>query len=350
MRSKRITFNLLIPASAGILIFIYVFYGRTGIIPALEDNFLAYLIALIAGLCIGFVMMRIDRYFRNFWDRKLNVAYFLTLQLTIKYVAAILIVTTVTLGFLMLTTTFNFTVLWLEYYDEIIKILILTSVMMLIYSLTSFTLQSYNFYAYHQLEKMRQERDQVELQFEALKGQLSPHYLFNCLNTISSLVHHGANQTEDFIRRMAKTFQYVLTNDEKQLVTVAEELEFVKAYNYLLKVRFQNYLSIRIDIPKYQQQSFIPPLTLQMLLENAVKHNVIDEENQLTVTFTADDSKIYVKNNKTIKSSEQESFNIGLDNIKKRYRYLCGESIQIKDRKKFEVHLPMIFEKEVAHA
>jgi len=182
----------------------------------------------------------------------------------------------------------------------------------------------------------------LELQFEALKSQLSPHYLFNCLNTISSLVHRDPKLTESFIRRLAQTYQYILNTKNRKLVKLAEEIEFVKAYNYLLRVRFEEALKINIDLPEELLASDVPPLTLQILVENAVKHNVISEESPLEISIKADPQTVTVSNNLTRRADVENSFKVGLENIKKRYEFFTEIPVRVVNNELFEVQLPVL--------
>src|SRR5262249_52739870 len=151
-----------------------------------------------------------------------------------------------------------------------------------------------------QVEQLRSERWQLKLQFESLKSQISPHYLFNCLNTISSLLYKDSHMAEEFIRRMADTFRYVLSNQKQKLVSLREEVEFVKAYYYLLQVRYEHHLKLEVNLPKSLLDSRIPPMTLQMLVENAVKHNIISKDQPLLVYISAQDNTfINVTNTRT---------------------------------------------------
>ena len=343
MKNRLLIFNIALPAISGVLIFIYIFYGRTGKIPAIDIQFWPYFISLLFGMIVGILMWLLDKRLKKSWDNNGNITGMLALQLIIKLLMSLTIVFIAMCLYLLLFDNIEFSRAWTVYYDEVIKIIILTMGMVLIFGLVSFTLQSYNYYAFHRIERLRQERDQLELQFEALKSQLSPHYLFNCLNTISSLIHRSAMQTEDFIRRMAKTFQYVLNNDKKKLVTIGEEIAFVKSYNYLLKVRFENQLRLDIELEKDILDCLIPPLTLQLLMENAVKHNLIDENHSLVVRIYSEGPDfLIIENSKSGIPQVKESFNIGLENIRKRYHYLCDKKITVHDNEKFIVKLPIL--------
>jgi len=202
---------------------------------------------------------------------------------------------------------------------------------------------TYNQYAVTQINALKNDRNQLKLQYEALKSQLSPHYLFNSLNTISSLVYKDANQAENFIRNLAQTYEYVLGKNNAIFVSLQEELDFVKSYNYLLQVRFENNVHLSIDIPEVFLKSSIPPLTLQMLVENAVKHNDVTDKNPVYITVKMNkNSALVVENTKNIAENKKVSFAIGLSNIKKRYKLLSNKTVTVIDGEKFTVTLPII--------
>jgi len=211
------------------------------------------------------------------------------------------------------------------------------------YTIIDFAWFSYRQYAVVQIQKVQVTRNQLELQYEMLKSQLSPHYLFNSLNTISALLYKDAALTEDFIRNFARTYQYVLDTNSKKLVYLSQELDFIRAYIFLLKVRFDESLRVNIDLPKQVYQSQIPPLTLQLLIENAVKHNVITEGAPLNITIALDESnRLQVKNNKTTLPDSTSSFKVGIANIKKRYSYFSKIPIKIVNDHFFSVTLPLL--------
>ena len=223
------------------------------------------------------------------------------------------------------------------------KIGILLSLFLFIYEIFYGWFYSYNYYAHKQIESLKLDRLQLELQFESLKSQISPHFLFNCLNTLSSLIYKDTRLAEEFIRRMADTFQYVLKNQKKKFVPLHEELDFVKAYYYLLQVRFQNNLRLEINLPKSILDSPIPPLTLQMLMENSVKHNIISTDTPLLIYLSArDNTHLLVTNSKTKSNVKTAGFQVGLEAVHKRYAFFTEEKILLTDTDKFTVQLPIL--------
>ena len=230
-----------------------------------------------------------------------------------------------------------------EYDRFILNLLIIAFLMNLFLSIGTFTLYAYNEYSVIQIQSVELQRKQLQLQFEALRSQLSPHYLFNCLNTVSNLVYKDANLAEEFIRRFAQTYQYVLSTNQERLVSVAEEIEFVKSFHFLLQTRFGEGLRLEIQLPDEVLSTQIPPLTLQILVENAVKHNVISKNSPLRISIRADQPQsLSVTNNITQKPAHATSLKVGLNNIKKRYSYFTKQAIAIHQEADFHVKLPVL--------
>jgi LytS/YehU family sensor histidine kinase len=221
--------------------------------------------------------------------------------------------------------------------------IIITSIAVFIYSIIDFTLFSYNSYAEVQIESVKLTQAQLALQLQILKNQLSPHFLFNSLNTISSLIYKDAFVAEKFIRKLSLTYQYIISTQGHALVTLAEELNFLQAYVFLLKSRFEEALEVNITLPAHVMQSRIPPLTLQLLLENAVKHNVVSDETPLQINIYLDvNDWITVSNTIQENINPNPSFKIGLDNIIKRYQYQTDRKIEVSKNKLFTVKLPLL--------
>ena len=227
--------------------------------------------------------------------------------------------------------------------EYIIEIGLLSFIISLFYNIIYYANYSYQSYAYLQVAGIKSERRQIKLQLQALKNQLSPHFLFNSLNTISSLIYKDEKKAESFIRHLADAYKFTLDSYDKKLITLEEELKFIKSYQALLKTRFGNDFNIQIDMDDYLNDTLIPPLTIQLLIENASKHNVIDEYNNVLVKIENDGDNIIVKNNKTQSPEKVESFQVGLKNISQRYKLLKGKEINILNtRNQFEVQLPII--------
>ena len=211
-----------------------------------------------------------------------------------------------------------------------------------IYNIAYFAFYSYNQYTTAQLLELKVERKQAELQLATLKSQLSPHFLFNCVNSLSVLFHDNTKRAEHFIRSMAKSYQYTLDHCRTSLIPVKEELDFVESYAFLLSTRFGEALTLKIDLNEDHHLSKIPPLTLQLLLENVVKHNTVSAANPITVTIKGNDKSLLITNNKVEKKRHIPSTGIGLKNIRQRYRILSKSQIKIDDNEYFTVTLPLL--------
>ncbi|MGB0524981.1 MAG: sensor histidine kinase [Flammeovirgaceae bacterium] len=240
----------------------------------------------------------------------------------------------------------NWNIIWefcLEYSLVLMNASIIIFIVNLFLTIGTFTLYAHNQYSIVQIQSVELKRTQLQLQFDALRSQLSPHYLFNCLNTVSNLVYKDAQLAEEFIRRFAQTYQYVLEKHEEELVKVYDEIEFIKSFHFLLKTRFGAGLQLSIDLPEEVLESQIPPLTLQILVENAVKHNIISPASPLHIKIIADTSgNLLVTNNITRQPAHATSLKVGLNNIKKRYAYFTKRAIQITQENNFHVQLPIL--------
>ena len=215
-----------------------------------------------------------------------------------------------------------------------LKLIILSCCASLIYNVAYFAFYSYNQFSKIQLLELQTKRKQAELQLAMLKSQLSPHFLFNCMNTLSVLFHDQTDKAESFIRSMATSYQYTLEQHRKSLVTLGEELEFVKSYVLLLKTRFGEGLDFKVNLKEELLVTKIPPLTLQLLVENAVHHN--------RVQITGSRSALEIKNNKVPKKQKKASTGIGLKNIIERYKILSKAEVTIENTQDFTVTIPIL--------
>jgi len=184
----------------------------------------------------------------------------------------------------------------------------------------------------------------LQSQFESLKSQVSPHFLFNSLNTLSSLIEENPEMAVKFVNQLSKVYRYLLQSNEKELTTVKEEMEFLDSYIFLLKTRFGEGFKMNIDLSDEILSSLIPPLTLQILVENAVKHNIVSMHRPLNITITSiDKSSISVVNNFQKKTINVASTGMGLANIAAKYKLLNKPSIRIEEGiQEFSVTLPII--------
>lgn len=185
------------------------------------------------------------------------------------------------------------------------------------------------------------KRDHLVAKYEALKSQVNPHFLFNSLNTLTGIVEQDQAKAVDFIKKLSDIYRYVLEQKDKELVSLNDEIHFVKCYIYLAKMRHGDGLRfvIQVDSP----QKFILPLGLQILVENCIKHNIISDDMPLNITINENKSYIIVKNNLQRKKVIKEQAPIGLENLKKRYEYITNIPVEIvEDETSFIVKIPII--------
>lgn len=185
--------------------------------------------------------------------------------------------------------------------------------------------------------------ENILARFEALKQQINPHFLFNSLNSLKSLIKADPQQSETFVMRLSDVYRYLLQHGQQQTVTLSEELEFIKSYLFLLESRFGESLKFSINIPDRYLSTFIPPVSLQLLIENAIKHNIVSSGRPLAIHVFIQDSSIAVVNNLQLKRSFEKSTGTGLGSISTRYRLLTGMEIEVKEKQgTFIVLLPII--------
>jgi len=192
-------------------------------------------------------------------------------------------------------------------------------------------------------EKEMLKRETLYAQLDALKTQVNPHFLFNNLNTLCSIIPENPGQAVDFVQQMSKVYRHILDVKDEHSISVKEELDVLKAYGFLLKTRFGNNLTINIQVPEEKLQKKIAPLSLQLLMENAIKHNIVSANRPLQIDVYTLNGKIVVSNNLQVKNQVNESTRSGLDNIRNRYKLLSDKQVEvIENDTNFTVSIPLI--------
>ena len=193
------------------------------------------------------------------------------------------------------------------------------------------------------IENEQLQAENLRNQYEVLKNQLNPHMLFNSLNTLRSLVRENQDKAQDYIQELSRVLRYTLQSNESQCVSLREEMVFVSAYIFLLKMRFENNLQFDIQISNAYEEYLLPPMAVQVLIENAVKHNEISNRKPLTIHITTDDNgNLSISNDIQPKWTATSGTGIGLANLAKRYRLLFKRDIQITEDREFTVCIPLI--------
>jgi LytS/YehU family sensor histidine kinase len=191
-----------------------------------------------------------------------------------------------------------------------------------------------------QAEKLKVEM--LAYKYESLRNQINPHFLFNSLNVLSDLVYDDQAMAVKFIQQMSDLFRYVLDSRDKELVPLRDELEFIRSYTFMLKTRFEEKLKIEIDVDP-NAEDYIVPMSLQLLIENAVKHNEVSEAFPLRISIRKNADSLEVENNVQPKNAGDDSIKTGLKNITQQYAFFSERPIKIiTSDERFLVKLPIL--------
>jgi len=184
-----------------------------------------------------------------------------------------------------------------------------------------------------------------KFKYETLKYQVNPHFLFNSLNTLSALINIDTKKADDFTLKLSDIYRYILDYNDEELVSINKELDFIKTYAELQAIRFDNNFELKIDIETTIKNSYIIPMSIQLILENILKYNIISKEDLLTVRISAssDNQYIIIENNRNKKENIENSHNMGINNIRNRFATLTNKKIiSIAGDNNYIVKLPII--------
>lgn len=193
-----------------------------------------------------------------------------------------------------------------------------------------------------QLEDL--QRENLASKYTSLKNQISPHFLFNSLNTLTSLMYSDRDLASDFVSRLASSYRYILDNREEDLVSLEKELNFLDAFVFMMDVRHKEAVIININVNAEPKKYVVPTLSLQMLVENALKHNYYSKEKPLRIDISCiENDALVVRNTLRKRKLDEETTKLGLKNIKKRYSYYTSKDVLIREEEEFyEVILPLL--------
>lgn len=183
----------------------------------------------------------------------------------------------------------------------------------------------------------------AEARYEALKNQVNPHFLFNSFNTINSLIVEDQQKAVGYVNNMSDVFRYVLESSQKSHATVGSEVKFIEAYAQMLKGRYGDKIVFNVDVSQQHLSCLMPPMALQVLVENAVKHNIISQSKHLEIRICSENGTLVVSNKLQEKKSKEPSTGLGLDNLSRRCSYLSGKELVVKRTEShFTVTIPLI--------
>lgn len=193
------------------------------------------------------------------------------------------------------------------------------------------------------LDAEHYKQEKLKADYKVLQNQVNPHFLFNSLNVLISEIKHSPEIAIDFTRKLSKVYRYVLQSKNHDLISVQKELEFIESFIFLHKVRVGNAIDLSIDIPEVVLEMQLPPLTLQILIENAIKHNVVNEKSVLSISLTILDGRILIVRNNLQEIKNSDSTNTGLSNLAKRFELLQQNGFKFeKTTDEFVVYIPLI--------
>ncbi|MBL7933102.1 MAG: sensor histidine kinase [Bacteroidia bacterium] len=193
------------------------------------------------------------------------------------------------------------------------------------------------------LEVEKYKAESLAAQLQNLKDQVNPHFMFNNLSVLSSLVYKDQDKAVDFINQLSKVYRYVLDSRNMELVSLEEELTFIKSYTFLLQIRFDKNVEFKIEVGEVDRRLLLPPMALQILVENTIKHNEVSQESPLKVNVFVEQHKLVVKNNLQPRSNVEPGSKTGIKNIEERYRFFTDELVEVDSSNGFfTVKIPLL--------
>lgn len=335
--------ELLKAVGIGVIIFIiiqainYIYNLQLPDFNALKFNFIfTILYSVVLYFANALVFIQLDKYFEKnrFHLKRLVIGFLASFLISGIAIFFLRIFEEVLVEKLSLAEFFNQETVS-NYVVAMIITLVVTLIVQLVY-----------FYKNYQENRVKQEKiiaGTASAQFESLKNQLDPHFLFNSLNVLSSLIEENPDNAQKFTTSLSKVYRYVLEQRDKELVTVQEELAFAKTYMNLLKMRFENSISFELPTDFENQEARVVPLSLQLLLENCIKHNIVSEQKPLHIKIYIENNELIIENNKQKKEVLQDRKGVGLQNIVNRYAILTDRKVSVLETEEvFRIKLPIL--------
>ena len=301
--------------------------------------FSEYMLFLVGTSIIWISNRYVIFYFRHRYPRFKAFGYRVRFQLLINILISALPVVSLSYVYCISFVKISFGIFLLESRELFLTSLILVLLINVFYECLFLA----EYWQMSELEAERYRKVSLEARYQNLKNQLNPHFLFNSFNTLANLIDEDSQKAQQFVEGLSDVYRYVLNSQKKDWIELSEEIKCMHAYLFLLKMRHENNLHIHIHLEDKYYNYLIPPLSLQMLIENAIKHNEISEENPLQIQIFSQNEHIVVRNNRKQRKVIKSSTQVGLKNIQQRYRHLSGKTINVQESaEQFIVHLPII--------
>ena len=259
--------------------------------------------------------------------------------------AFLTLLTGLIIGFLITTASHLIN----RYAEDLVRVYVFNMIVVAVCNIVMMTIFEAWIFFYRQTESEKRNlqltRELSSIRFEVLKNQMNPHFMFNSLNVLSSLIEEDTEKSQRFIEEFSSIYRYVLETIEKHVVSLERELEFARSYMFLQQIRHGNELTWSIEIPSEWLQSYLPPLSLQFVLENAIKHNKIEKGNPFHITISVADENLVIVNPLKPKISFKKSTGVGQKNLKKRYEMISNRVPEFRlETNSYIVTLPLIRE------
>lgn len=270
------------------------------------------------------------------WNQWGNMRFFIHLSLGLTF---LLVLVNMTYLVLKLTLTTN-----PPTHEQIIVMNVYAAFIFIPLFCIYFSLYFLKHWRKSELEVEKSQKENIRSQLTSLKNHLDPHFLFNNLNILSALIDKDTARSKQFIEHFAEVYRSLLRKSSDDLIPLPEELAFIESYIYLLRTRFENNIQFTVNLKPEHKTRMVPPLTLQMLIENAIKHNLIHENSPLAIhLLQLDDDYLMVSNSLNEPHTQKSPPGSGLKNIQNRYKHFTESPVKIiKTATHFEVHIPLL--------
>lgn len=305
-------------------------------------SFANWLYGTIYGIAIGYILMKGN----TFIAKKLDI-HFPWLNVPIKRFLAIMFLGSIFSSLVVIIINFVYYVLIFKTSILIYKSatnysLITTLLIYIIVSVIIFTITFYNKWKNLAIEQERQKTESLKLRFEALRNHVNPHFLFNSLSTLTHLIEIDKDKAIEFTNLLSENYRFIIDTKDKDLVSLNEEMSFVDSYLRLQSIRYGKLVEVQNRITNNDSFQVIP-VSVQMLIENVFKHNVISKDSKIVIELWVENGYLFVKNNINAKNDSDDRTPTGLANIRARYEYLSNhECVFGKQGNDFVVALPLL--------
>lgn len=339
--------KLILTLVSAILLILYLKYSLLQEGLKLKDDLLQIIYAF---LILIFSFNIISLFFKKIYSsllNKNNTILVLLINFFLSLSTLTIIMLSSALFYCKIFHQIDYRIFMDNYFEISIKVLVLLLFTMFFFTIIHYLLFVYQHYYVTQIEIERFKSKHALLCYETLNIQLSPHFLFNNLNTISALLYSKTTNINTYIKQFAEIYQYVIQNTNNHLVPLKNELAFLQCYINLLNIRYGNSLQIKIEIPDNCMQKFIPPVTLQILLENVIKHNEHTQANPLHIDIESNKNNyLTFRNNIVKKENKIKSTHTGISNLHKRYALLTNKKVIVDQNDvNFSVSIPLLDKK-----